>query len=156
VIWLLDRTTCPAAPPRGGPNPSHPTGHGRGRRVPDRPCASEILAEALTAALQPANRKVQRSWNPKEVSELLELSRKALERAIEHGKIPSGTVARRRRMFTLGKIHTIKGKFGVRLWRDPKTGPPAVIAVVNFKGGCPRSRPQCTWARTCRSRATGR
>jgi chromosome partitioning protein len=69
------------------------------------------------------------------VSELLGLSRKALERAIEEGKIPGGTVAHGRRMFTLGKIHIIKGRLGVRLWRDPKTGPPAVVAVVNFKGG---------------------
>lgn len=47
-----------------------------------------------------------------EVSELLGLSRKALERAIEAGKIPGGTVAHGRRMFTLGKIHIIKGRLG--------------------------------------------
>lgn len=70
-----------------------------------------------------------------EVSELLGLSRKVLERAIAEAKILGGTVARGRRMLTLGEIHTIKGKLGVRLWRDPKTGPPAVVAVVNFKGG---------------------
>ena len=97
--------------------------------------ASEILAEALTAALEPANRKVLRSWNLKEVSELLGLSRKTLERAIEEGKIPGGTVARGRRMFTLEEIHTVQEKLGLRPWRDPKTDPPVVVAVANFKGG---------------------
>lgn len=97
--------------------------------------ASEILAEALTAALEPANRKVLRSWNLKEVSELLGLSRKTLERAIEEGKIPGGTVARGRRMFTLEEIHTVQDKLGLRPWRDPKTDPPVVVAVANFKGG---------------------
>lgn len=37
-----------------------------------------------------------------EVSELLGLSRKALERAIAEAKILGGTVARGRRMLTLG------------------------------------------------------
>ena len=97
--------------------------------------ASEILAEALTAALEPANSKVLRSWNLKEVSELLGLSRKTLERAIEEGKIPGGTVARGRRMFTLEEIHTVQEKLGLRPWRDPKTDPPVVVAVANFKGG---------------------
>lgn len=97
--------------------------------------ASEILKEALTAALEPANRKVLRKWNLKEVSELLGVSRKTLERAIDDGKIPEGARGRGRRLFTLEELHTIQDKLGLKPWRNPKTDPPVVVAVANFKGG---------------------
>jgi chromosome partitioning protein len=98
--------------------------------------ASEILKEALAAALEPANRKVLRKWNLKEVAELLGLSRKTIERGIEDGKLPGGErLPTGRRVFTLEEIHTIQEKLNLRPWRDPKTDPPIVIAVANFKGG---------------------
>src|SRR5512136_1711505 len=68
--------------------------------------AADILKEALAAALEPANRKVLRKWNLKEVSELLGLSRKTLERGIDDGKFPGGErVATGRRLFTLEEVH---------------------------------------------------
>ncbi len=97
--------------------------------------ASMILKEALSAALEPANQKVLRKWNLKEVSELLNLSRKTLERHIDDGKVPGGErLANGRRMFTLEEIHTIQEKLGLRPWREPED-PPVVVSIANFKGG---------------------
>jgi chromosome partitioning protein len=98
--------------------------------------AAEILKEAVAAAIEPEQRKTLRKWNLKEVSELLGLSRKTLERGIEDGKLPGGErVATGRRLFSLEEIHKIQEALGLRPWRDPATDPPIVIAVANFKGG---------------------
>lgn len=97
--------------------------------------SSAILREALAAALEPENHKVLRSWNLKEVTELLGLSRKTLERAIDDQKIPGGSLVRGRRLFTLEEIHAIQEGLGLRPWRDPATNRPIVVAVANFKGG---------------------
>ena len=98
--------------------------------------AADILKEALAAALEPANRKVLRKWNLKEVAELLGLSRKTLERGIDDGKLPGGErVSTGRRLFTLEEVHQIQETLGLLPHRDPRTDPPIVVAVANFKGG---------------------
>ncbi len=98
--------------------------------------AADILKEALAAALEPANRKILRKWNLKEVAELLGVSRKTLERGIDDGKLPDGErVATGRRLFTLEEVHRIQGILGLLPTRDPATDRPIVVAVANFKGG---------------------
>jgi chromosome partitioning protein len=122
------------------PSPVDPT-----RRIPPATAedieamadqAAEILKEAVAAAIEPEQRKVLRKWNLKEVTELLGVSRKTLERGIDDGKMPGGErVATGRRLFSLEEIHKIQEILGLRPWRDPKTDRPIVIAVANFKGG---------------------
>ena len=98
--------------------------------------AADILKEAVSAALEPQQRKVLRKWNLKEVAELLGVSRKTLERGIDDGKLPGGErVATGRRLFSLEEIHKIQEILGLLPWRDPKTDRPITIAVANFKGG---------------------
>jgi chromosome partitioning protein len=98
--------------------------------------AADILKEAVAAALEPQQRKVLRKWNLKEVSELLGVSRKTLERGLDEGRLPGGErVATGRRLFSLEQIHKIQEILGLLPWRDPKTDRPIVIAVANFKGG---------------------
>lgn len=98
--------------------------------------AAEILKEAVAAAIEPEQRKTLRKWNLKEVSELLGVSRKTLERGIDEGKLPGGErVATGRRLFSLEEIHHIQGSLDLLPWRDSATDPPIVIAVANFKGG---------------------
>ena len=122
------------------PSPVDPT-----RRIPPATAedielmaerSAEILKEAVTAAIEPEQRKVLRKWNLKEVAELLDVSRKTLERGIDDGKLPGGErVATGRRLFTLAEIHKIQETLGLLPWRDPRTDPPITIAVANFKGG---------------------
>ena len=98
--------------------------------------AADILAIAMQAALEPAERKVLRRWSLKEVAELLEVSRRTLERKILEGKLPQGeTLNTRRRVFTLTEIHRIREVLNLRPWRNPATDKPIVISVANFKGG---------------------
>jgi chromosome partitioning protein len=98
--------------------------------------AADILKEAVSAAIEPEQRKTLRKWNLKEVAELLNVSRKRLERGIEDGKLPGGErVATGRRLFSLEEVHRIQEGLGLLPWRDPNTDRPIVIAVANFKGG---------------------
>ena len=97
--------------------------------------SADILKEAIAAAIEPEQRKVLRKWNLREVAELLQISRKTLERGIDEGKLPGGERdSSRRRVFTLEEIHKIQEALGLLPWREA-TDPPITIAVANFKGG---------------------
>lgn len=97
--------------------------------------SADILKEAIAAAIEPEQRKVLRKWNLREVAELLQISRKTLERGIDEGKLPGGERdSSRRRVFTLEEIHKIQEIIGLRPWREAYD-PPITISVANFKGG---------------------
>lgn len=97
--------------------------------------AADILKEAVAAAIEPEQRKTLRKWNLREVTELLRVSRKTLERGIDEGRLPQGERhSTRRRLFSLEEIHKIQETLGLLPWREA-SDPPITIAVANFKGG---------------------
>ena len=116
-----------------------------GRRVPKASAkdiaqlatqATEILARAREAALAPNARKTLRKFSLKEVSELLGVSTKTLQRGQKSGELPVGERAPGNRLlFSLDEIHAIQDKLGLSPARDPAIDKPVVLAVANFKGG---------------------
>ncbi|MGE3594616.1 MAG: AAA family ATPase [Dehalococcoidia bacterium] len=97
--------------------------------------ARDLLARARAAALEPGHDKVLRKFSLAETAELLGVSTRTIQRAVQTGQIPAGERNRRNQLFfSLQDINVMREAWGRRPVRPPGTDP-VVVAVANFKGG---------------------
>lgn len=97
--------------------------------------ARDLLARARAAALEPGREKLLRAFSLAEAAELLNVSARTIQRAIQAGQAPAGERNRRNQVFfSLADINSMRKTWGRGPVR-PKNTDPVVVAVANFKGG---------------------
>lgn len=97
--------------------------------------ARDLLSRARSAALDPGQEKVLRKFTLAEAAELLGVSPRTIQRAVQAGQVPAGERNRRNQLFfSLAEINAMRRTWGRGPVRPAGTAP-IVIGVANFKGG---------------------
>ncbi len=104
--------------------------------------AARSLSMFQETALTPHSKKELKEWGITDAASMIKRSPQQIRTLEEQNKIPKARTVmkgkREERVYSLQEINRLRDYFGTRKSK-PSSAPPAIISVVNFKGGATKS-----------------